>query len=122
MPGYILLFNAAFTNGWGVDTTLHEMGHILDLREYRKSVFNAPWSWGLITATGGTCKVLMTVICIGYQPHGTTPGYGASQPVEDFAESFRVWVFTNTNVASSKQGGSVDQARLNYIAYVVSQY
>jgi len=48
LPGYIVVYDNSANYGVVVDTVVHEMGHVLDLREYRKSWFTAPWSYGLL--------------------------------------------------------------------------
>ncbi len=123
LAGWIIIFDSGAQNEGVVDAVIHEMGHVLDLREWRRG-FGDPWSYDFVGATGGACNLQTTFKCFGgYHPGGETTQYGATERVEDFAESFRVWVYSkNRGEAISTIGGEVDQARRDYIQRVVNHY
>jgi hypothetical protein len=130
----IYLYDTAF-QVTALDTgkvVAHEMGHVLDNREYRQGWFGpGPWHWEFIPATGGQCSGLTTAFCINYcaGPNRYIAGSSDNQPAEDFADAFLLWTLYNNPVGAANipEAGNANtyatyRSRIDFIESVINRY
>jgi hypothetical protein len=64
LAGWIIIYDSGAQREHAVDAVIHEMGHVLDFREWRRGS-GEPWSYGLGRATSGNCNLQIPQFCLG---------------------------------------------------------